>query len=55
MMGIFAYTYYSSLIRIQNVSPGSILQTVVTSLTLEEQLELLSDLKKFLVGQGVRV
>jgi phosphatidate cytidylyltransferase len=55
MMGIFAYTYYSSLIRIQNVSPGSILQTVVTSLTLEEQMELLGDLKKFLTGQGVRV
>lgn len=55
MMGIFAYTYYSSIIRIQNVSPGSILQTVVTSLTLEEQLQLLGDLKKYLSGQGVRV
>jgi phosphatidate cytidylyltransferase len=53
MMGIFAYVYYSSLIRVQNVSVGSILQTVVVSLTTTEQLELLNDLKRYLSGQGV--
>lgn len=31
------------------------MQTVVTSLSGAEQLELLSDLKRFLEGQGVRV
>jgi phosphatidate cytidylyltransferase len=41
--------------KIQNVTVGSILQTVVTSLTVSEQLELLSDLKRFLAGQGVKV
>lgn len=55
MMGLFAYVYYSSLIRIQNVSVGSILQTVVVSLTTTEQLELLADLKRYLGGQGVAV
>lgn len=70
MMGMFSYVYYSSLIRvsncmlrvasaadiqIQNVSVGSIMQTVVTSLTASEQLELLADLKRFLEGQGLRV
>jgi len=69
-MGMFSYVYYSSLIRvsendtsdsstaddqIQNVSVGSIMQTVVTSLTASEQLELLADLKRFLEGQGLRV
>ncbi|KAL1412707.1 phosphatidate cytidylyltransferase [Vanrija albida] len=53
MMGMFAYVYYSSIIRIQNVTVGSILQTAVVSLTTDEQLELLTDLKRFLEGQGV--
>lgn len=55
MMGLFAYVYYSSLIRIGNVSVGSIMQTVVVSLTTTEQLELLDDLKRYLGGQGVTV
>ncbi|WWD07853.1 hypothetical protein V865_005960 [Kwoniella europaea PYCC6329] len=54
MMGLFSYVYYSSLIRIQYVTVGSIMQTVVTSLTPGEQLELLADLKRFLEGQGVK-
>jgi phosphatidate cytidylyltransferase len=41
--------------QIQNVTVGSIMQTVVTSFTTTEQLELLADLKRFLEGQGVRV
>lgn len=53
LMGLFAYVYYSSLIRIQNVTVGSIIQTVVTSLTLDEQVALMGDLKRYLVGQGV--
>ena len=65
MMGMFAYVYYSSLIRVsrrmaeliqvQHVDVGSIMQAIVTSLDLPEQLELLSDLKRFLEGQGVAV
>jgi phosphatidate cytidylyltransferase len=55
MMGMFAYVYYSSLIRVQNVSVGAIMQTVVTSLTVQEQLELLADLKRFLAGQGTKM
>ncbi|WVF69849.1 hypothetical protein IAT40_004630 [Kwoniella sp. CBS 6097] len=54
MMGLFSYVYYSSLIRIQYVTVGSIMQTVVTSLSTQEQLELLADLKRFLGGQGVK-
>lgn len=70
-MGLFSYVYYSSLIRvsshllialklieylqIQYVTVGSIMQTVVTSLSVAEQLELLRDLRKYLAGQGIRV
>jgi phosphatidate cytidylyltransferase len=52
-MGVFTYVYYSSLIREHHVTVGSILQTIVSGLTLDEQLELLADLKRYLSGQGV--
>ncbi|EIW65473.1 hypothetical protein TREMEDRAFT_46158 [Tremella mesenterica DSM 1558] len=54
LMGLFSYVYYSSLIRIQNVTVGSIMQSVVTSLTAAEQVDLFFDLKRFLEGQGIR-
>lgn len=52
-MGVFTYVYYSSLIREHHVTVGSILQTIVSGLTVDEQLELLADLKRYLTGQGV--
>lgn len=52
-MGVFIYVYYSSLIREHHVTVGSILQTIVSGLTVDEQLELLADLKRYLTGQGV--
>ena len=55
MMGLFSYVYYSSLIRIQYVTVGSIMQTVVTSLAADEQIQLLVDLRRFLDGQGISV
>jgi phosphatidate cytidylyltransferase len=54
-MGVFTYVYYSSLIREHHVTVGSILQTIVSGLTVDEQLELIVDLKKYLAGQGVLV
>ncbi|PFH51511.1 hypothetical protein AMATHDRAFT_142394 [Amanita thiersii Skay4041] len=55
LMGVFTYVYYSSLIRQHYVTVGSILQTIVSGLTVDEQLELLADLKKYLHGQGVAI
>ncbi|KDQ21796.1 hypothetical protein BOTBODRAFT_99198 [Botryobasidium botryosum FD-172 SS1] len=52
MMGMFAYVYYSSLIRTHNVTVGSVLETIVSGLTVEEQKELLLDLKRYLDGTG---
>ena len=54
-MGVFTYVYYSSLIRQHHVTVGSVLQTIVSGLTVTEQLELMSDLKRYLEGQGVTV
>ena len=45
-MGIFTYVYYSSLIRQNHVTVGSVLQTIVSGLTLAEQLELIDRIEK---------
>ncbi|KAF8829196.1 hypothetical protein HHX47_DHR3000999 [Lentinula edodes] len=55
LMGVFMYVYYSSLIRQHNVTVGSILQKIVSGLSVDEQLELIVDLKKYLEGMGVPV
>ncbi|KAF8633382.1 hypothetical protein AX17_004553 [Amanita inopinata Kibby_2008] len=55
LMGVFTYVYYSNLIREHHVTVGSILQTIVSGLTVGEQLELLADLKRYLQGQGVAI
>ncbi|THH02286.1 hypothetical protein EW026_g567 [Hermanssonia centrifuga] len=55
LMGVFTYVYYSSLIRENNVTVGSVLQTIVSGLTLDEQLELIADLKRYLEGQGIAI
>ncbi|KAJ3937530.1 MAG: cytidylyltransferase family-domain-containing protein [Lentinula lateritia] len=55
LMGVFMYVYYSSLIRQHNVTVGSILQKIVSGLSVDDQLELIVDLKKYLEGMGVPV
>ncbi|KAI0001345.1 phosphatidate cytidylyltransferase [Russula compacta] len=55
LMGVFVYVYYSSFIREHNVTVGSVLQTIVSGLTTEEQLELIDDLKHYLRGQGIMI
>ncbi|KAF8134651.1 phosphatidate cytidylyltransferase [Boletus edulis] len=55
LMGVFTYVYYSSLIREHNVTVGSILQMIVSGLTVEEQLDLMRDLKKYMLGRGITV
>ncbi|KIS69743.1 phosphatidate cytidylyltransferase [Mycosarcoma maydis] len=52
LMGLFSYVYYSSLIREHHVTVGSVLQTVVTQLTLDDQIELYNEISRYLVGQG---
>jgi phosphatidate cytidylyltransferase len=54
-MGVFTYVYYSSLIREHHVTVGAVLQTIVSGLTVDEQLELLDDMKRYLSGQGIKV
>ncbi|KAK7472818.1 phosphatidate cytidylyltransferase [Stygiomarasmius scandens] len=55
LMGVFTYVYYSSLIHQHHVTVGSVLQTIVSGLTVEEQLELIADLRRYLEGSGVQI
>ncbi|KAJ7132759.1 cytidylyltransferase family-domain-containing protein [Mycena crocata] len=55
LMGVFVYVYHSSLIREHHVTVGSVLQTIVSGLTLEEQLSLVGDLQRYLAGQGISI
>lgn len=54
-MGVFTYVYFSSLIREHYVTVGTALQMIVSGLTVQEQLELIMDLKRYLEGQGISV
>ncbi|KAJ7202283.1 phosphatidate cytidylyltransferase [Mycena pura] len=55
LMGVFIYVYHGSLIREHHATVGSVLQTIVSGLTLEEQLALVSDLQKYMAGQGISI
>ncbi|XP_006461123.1 hypothetical protein AGABI2DRAFT_70290 [Agaricus bisporus var. bisporus H97] len=55
LMGVFTYVYYSSLIREHHVTVGTILQTIVSGLTVDEQIELVADLHRYLETQGIVV
>lgn len=54
-MGMFSYVYYSALVREHHVTVGSVLQTIVSNLDVEEQIELFLDLKKYLDRLGVAI
>ncbi|KAG6897902.1 hypothetical protein C0992_009386 [Termitomyces sp. T32_za158] len=55
LMGVFTYVYYSSLVRQHHVTVGGVLQTIVSGLTLQQQLELIADMKRYLGTQGIKV
>lgn len=54
-MGVFTYVYYSSLIRQTNVSVGSVLQAIVSGLSVDDQLLVISEVRRYLEGQGIQV
>lgn len=54
-MGVFTCVYYSSLIKEHHVTVGYVLQLIVSGLSLDEQLELMGDFKRYLEGRGISV
>ncbi|KAI9783821.1 MAG: hypothetical protein M1839_003157 [Geoglossum umbratile] len=53
IMGFFASMYYQSFIAIHKASVGGVIETAITGLTPEEQLEVVRGLSKYLFNQGV--
>lgn len=52
-MGMFTYFYYSSLVRENHVTVGTLLELATASLSGEDQIQLVRDLKAALVAQGI--
>jgi phosphatidate cytidylyltransferase len=53
IMGFFAYMYYHSFIAVYKVSLGGVIETAITGLSPEEQMELVKGISKHLYNQGV--
>ncbi|KAB5592585.1 Phosphatidate cytidylyltransferase [Ceratobasidium theobromae] len=53
LMGMFSYVYLSSVVRVHQVTVGGALQTIVSGLSLEDQISLVRDLLHYLEGQGI--
>ncbi|KAG0152319.1 hypothetical protein CROQUDRAFT_35346 [Cronartium quercuum f. sp. fusiforme G11] len=54
IMGLFTHFYYTSLVREQHVTVGSVLEIIASALNSSEQLELYQDLGRSLVAQGLK-
>ncbi len=53
IMGFFAYMYYHTFIAVHKVTLGSVLETAITSLGPDEQVELVKSMARYLGNQGV--
>lgn len=52
IMGLFSFMYYHSFIAVRKASVGDVIETAITGLTADEQLELVKGLSKYLYNQG---
>ncbi|KAF2713209.1 phosphatidate cytidylyltransferase 1 [Pleomassaria siparia CBS 279.74] len=53
IMGSIAFMYYSSFIAVHGATVGGVIETAITGLTAEEQIEVVKILAKHLVNQDV--
>ncbi|KID76476.1 phosphatidate cytidylyltransferase, partial [Metarhizium brunneum ARSEF 3297] len=53
IMGFFAYMYYHTFISLHKVNVGTVLETAITSLSPEEQIDLVKSMSRYLGNQGV--
>ncbi|KAL1955006.1 hypothetical protein VTO42DRAFT_359 [Malbranchea cinnamomea] len=53
IMGLFAFMYYHSFIAVYTTSVGHVIETAITGLTVDEQLDVIRGLSKYLYNQGV--
>ncbi|KAI8644397.1 cytidylyltransferase family-domain-containing protein [Parasitella parasitica] len=53
LMGFFASIYYQSFIKTYNLNVGTILASIISNLSLSDQLELLERILTYFVNQGI--
>jgi phosphatidate cytidylyltransferase len=53
IMGFFAFMYYQSFISVYKTTVGGVIENAITGLTVEEQVEVVRGLGKYLYNQGV--
>ncbi|KAI9816239.1 MAG: hypothetical protein M1827_001840 [Pycnora praestabilis] len=53
IMGFFAFMYYQSFIAVYKASVGDVIETAITGLTPDQQLEVVRGLSKYLYNQGI--
>lgn len=53
IMGFFTFMYYHSFIATYKVGLGGVMETAITGLTVEEQIELVRGMARYLGNQGV--
>jgi phosphatidate cytidylyltransferase len=52
IMGLFAYMYYQSFIAVYHTTVGSVIEAAIVGLSVEEQIEVVKGLSKYLYNQG---
>ncbi|PGH32974.1 phosphatidate cytidylyltransferase [[Emmonsia] crescens] len=52
IMGFFAYMYYHSFIAVYKASVGNVIEVAINGLTVDQQLEVIRGLSKYLYNQG---
>ncbi len=53
IMGFFAYIYYHTFLAVNKASLGDIMEMAITGLTVEEQIELVRGMGRYLGNQGL--
>lgn len=53
IMGFFAHMYYHSFVSVNKVQLGSVMEMAITGLTVEEQVELVKGMGRYLANQDV--
>jgi phosphatidate cytidylyltransferase len=53
IMGFFTYMYYHTFIAVHKVSLGGVIEMAITGLTVDEQLELVRGMARYLGNQGI--
>ncbi|KAK0732309.1 cytidylyltransferase family-domain-containing protein [Lasiosphaeris hirsuta] len=51
IMGFFAYVYYHTFIAVRSTTVGAVMETAITELTIDDQIELIKGMLKYLSNQ----